>query len=146
MWGSTSSTSLNKLRVLQKKIIRIITGSPYRAHSNVIFSKLCILKFDDIYVTQIVTLMFKIYNRFLQPEMIEFYSMFPLRNYNSVYNTRKPKTDLVIPFARKNLARVFFACEGPRLWNGIPENIRDLKHLLCCFKKELSQFLLNLYK
>jgi hypothetical protein len=136
VWGSASSTSLNKLRVLQKKIIRIITGSPYRAHSNVIFSKLCILKFDDIYVTQIVTLMFKIYNRFLPPEMIEFYSMFQLRNYCSVYNTRKPKTDFLIPFARTNLGRKNFACEGPRLWNGIPESIRDLTSL-CCFKKEL---------
>ena len=109
------------------------------------FSKLCILKFDDIYVTQIVTLMFKIYNRFLSPEMIEFYSMFQLRDYSNVYNTRKPKTDFLIPFARTNLGRNFFACGGPRLWNGIPESIRDLTSL-CCFKKELTQFLLNLYK
>ena len=92
--------------------------------------------------------MFKIYNGFLPPEMIEFYSMYQLRNYSSAYNDlpenlRQTWKQYHLP--RTNLARNNFACEGPRLWNGIPENIRDLTSL-CCFKKEFSPFLMNLYK
>ena len=33
VWGNTYPTNLNKMVVLQKKLIRIVTCSPYRAHS-----------------------------------------------------------------------------------------------------------------
>ena len=47
-WGNTYSTTINPLFILQKKAIRIITFSYYREHTNLIFSKLNILKLPDL--------------------------------------------------------------------------------------------------
>ena len=40
LWANTYSTCLNKLRILQKKAIRIITQSHYLADTDNLFSKL----------------------------------------------------------------------------------------------------------
>ena len=53
LWANTYSTCLNKLRILQKKAIRIITQSHYLAHTDPLFSKLKLLKLDDLYKHQL---------------------------------------------------------------------------------------------
>ena len=53
------STCLNKLRILQKKTIRIITQSHYLAHTDPLFSKLKLLKLDDLYKRQLGIYMYK---------------------------------------------------------------------------------------
>ncbi len=48
IWGNADAIHINKLRVLQKKAVRIIgNASEYHEHSSPIFKKLNILKFDD---------------------------------------------------------------------------------------------------
>ena len=49
IWGSTSITFLQKLSILQKKIIRVITDSEWNAHTSVIFKDLEIIKFNDLF-------------------------------------------------------------------------------------------------
>ncbi len=53
LWAKTYSTCLNKLRILQKKTIRIIMQSHYLAHTDPLFSKLKLLKLDDLYKHQL---------------------------------------------------------------------------------------------
>ena len=48
---------LHKLRLLQKKAIGIISNTDYRAHSSKLFSKLKLLKLDDIMTVQLGTFM-----------------------------------------------------------------------------------------
>jgi len=43
--GWATKTNLDKIATLQKKIIRIVTNSPYRAHSEPLFKQLKILPF-----------------------------------------------------------------------------------------------------
>ena len=60
LWAKTYSTCLNKLRrILQKKAIRIITQSHYLAHTDPLFSKLKLLKLDDLYKHQLGIYMYK---------------------------------------------------------------------------------------
>ncbi len=56
LWANTYSTCLNKLRILQKKAIRIITQSH---HSDPLFSKLKLLKLDDLYKHQLDIFLYK---------------------------------------------------------------------------------------
>ena len=49
-WGSAKQTFLYPLIVLQKRIVRIITGSTYYTHSMPLFKHLKLLKLDDLYV------------------------------------------------------------------------------------------------
>ena len=47
-WGGINKTKLSKIINLQKKCVRNVAGKQYRSHTDPIFSKLGILKFDDL--------------------------------------------------------------------------------------------------
>ena len=57
------------LRLLQKKAIRILLNTDYRAHSRKLFFKLKLLKLDDIMTFQLGTFIYKLKNNKL-PSMI----------------------------------------------------------------------------
>ena len=50
IWGKSPNVHLRKLVVLQKRVIRIITMSPFLAHTNTLFRDLEILRVDDLYI------------------------------------------------------------------------------------------------
>ena len=58
MWGNAYEIHLNKIRVLQKKVVRLIAIVEYNVHSSPILKELNILKFDDILKMQFACLMF----------------------------------------------------------------------------------------
>ena len=74
LWANAYYSHLHKLRLLQKKAIRIISNTDYRAHSSKLFLKLKLLKLDDIMTFQLGTFMYKINNNKLP-------SMIPHNNY-----------------------------------------------------------------
>ena len=47
VWGHTNKVHINSLHLIQKKIVRIITGSSYLAHTNDLFYKTQILKIQE---------------------------------------------------------------------------------------------------
>ena len=49
VWGGSAVTNLNKLLILQKKIVRIITNRNYLEHSEPLFRQTAILKIHDLY-------------------------------------------------------------------------------------------------
>ena len=57
IWGNCNSIYSEKLKVLQKKFIRAISFSDFNAPSAPIFKDLKILSFDDLYKSQIGSLM-----------------------------------------------------------------------------------------
>ena len=58
VWGSTYTTNLKRIFLLQKKVLRIISKSSFDAHTDPLFMQFKILKFDDIYKFQILKFMF----------------------------------------------------------------------------------------
>ncbi len=63
LWANSYNYShLHKLRLLQKKAIRILSNTDYRAHSSKLFLKLKWLKLDDIITFQLGTFMYKLKN------------------------------------------------------------------------------------
>ena len=47
-WGSTYQSNLKRLITLEKRVIRIISKSPFNEHDNPIFVSLRIRKFEDL--------------------------------------------------------------------------------------------------
>ena len=47
-WGLTSEENLNKIEVLQKKCVRIMTSSDFNSHTSPLFIELRLLKVRDI--------------------------------------------------------------------------------------------------
>ena len=50
VWASSYKTSLQRIAILQKCVIRIVNKSDYCAHTDPIFKKLNLLKFHNLYM------------------------------------------------------------------------------------------------
>ena len=61
-WGGVKNSKLQKIRSLQKKAIRAVNNSTFKAHSNPLFSKLKVLNIDDTYKLCVLTFMHGYFN------------------------------------------------------------------------------------
>ena len=87
IWGSTRTNKIDSLIKLQKKAIRLITNSGYRAHTNPLFIKLKIIPLAQLhYMYYNVILMYKVYKN-KPPKSIA--SCFTPRNTLPLRNTRQ---------------------------------------------------------
>ena len=131
--GSTFKTELNKILILQKRAIRLMTFSDLYPDtpgplcpSDPIFSKLNMLKVSVIHNYQVLKFVFKSINM-LGPE--QFHDWFQLNHERHRYKTRSNFNmdsgtiikNLVIPYARStNYGMKQLKVNGPRLWNLLP--------------------------
>ena len=111
-YASTYDSHLNKLLLLQKRVIRIINNAPFQAHTDPLFFANGILKIHDIYKLNIGLYMY-------QHNMSAQY----LRS--QAYHTRGQ--DVLLPHsARLTLTQNSISVAGPNIWNTIPEEIRNV--------------------
>ncbi len=72
-----------------------------------------------------------------------FKDNFTYRNTICTYPTRA-SNDLSVPFYRLTSSQQNIRYTGPKLWNSIPSNIKNIKYI-ATFKKHLKQYLLAKY-
>ncbi len=58
LWGSSHTSYLNKLLVIQKKAVRVIKKVNYNDHTSPLFKELNILKINDIHMLQVAKYMY----------------------------------------------------------------------------------------
>ena len=140
LWGNSYYSHLHKLKLLQKKAIRIISNTDYRAHSSKLFLNLKLLKLDDIVKFQLGTFMYKLkYNKL--PSVIPH--MFVSNENIHSHNTRN-KNGYLIPSVRTKCRKFTVGYAGPILWNSFPQQLRQLPSEVL-FKKKLKSILLATY-
>ena len=158
LWGSADPTHINKILILQKRIIRMITSSDRRQlnyqlpASNPLFSQLKILKIQDLNIFLLLKFVFKCLNK---NAPTNFHDWFKLTSNIHNYRTRgtydsndltRNTKKLYIPFARTThygFKKIKFL--GPKLWNMIPPSVR-LKPSLEQFLNSLKIHLLSKYE
>ena len=74
VWRSAAKCHVNSLFLLQKKIIRIMTFSPYLAHTAPIFIDLAILPFNNIFIDRISITMFKVEDELLPKSVTQLFT------------------------------------------------------------------------
>ena len=84
-WSSSYVSNLNRILYLQKRAVRAITNSDYRAHSAPLFTKLGILDIFQVNAFQVAKFMFYYHNQLL-PSM--FLSLFVTSSQVHNYGTR----------------------------------------------------------
>ena len=140
LWANSYYSHLQKLRLLQKKAIRIISNADYLAHSSKLFLNLKLLKLDDIMKFQLGTFMYKLkYNEL--PSAIPH--MFVTNENIHSHNTRN-KNGYLIPNVRTNCRKFTVSYAGPILWNSFPQKLRQLPSEVL-FKRKLKYILLATY-
>ena len=157
VWGSADDTHLNKLFLLQKRIVRLITFSDKRQTdysflpSDPLFLKLGIHKIFDIFKLMISKFIFKCLNK---TSPINFYNWFILTSHLHKHNTRSKFFNIInsdltrtlfIPTARTtHYGLKLIKVQGPKMWNKLPPLLR--KHdSLNSFIKDLKTLFINNY-
>ena len=139
IWGNACRTTLSKIVILQKRIVRIITHSSYLAHTSPIFRQLHLLKVDDIYKFHVLQFMYKCKMRYLPLSCL---NLIRVRNVHS-HNTRHISYFELIS-AKSTLRQKCISFFGPRLWDSLPGSLQS-QTLLSNFKKSLTLLLISKY-
>ena len=136
--GKDLSFYLNRIFLLQKKVIRIISKSAFDAQTEPIFKRLKILKLSDIYQSQIGNFMFS-FKKGLLP--YAFSEMFLMTNQIHHYNTRNSNSFYLFS-CRTNIRQFVIRFQGPKLFNSFSTEIQNADSF-SPFKSKLKTFLLN---
>ena len=137
IWSSTYVTNINPLRVVQKKIIRLISKKSRREHTGPLFKNLKILKVDDLFKLNTLLYVYKSFNQLI-------YSAIDFNLRPEVhYNIRNPR-QMNVPNHNSVQSSLFLHVRGATLWNELPQDIRNSRTVIS-FKNKLKTYYLNSY-
>lgn len=138
-WGGATKSTLLPLFRLQKKIVRIITFSPFDSHSSPIFHKLKILPLDYLYKYNLGIMFHKIQNNKIS---IGSHNLIPIKNIHQ-HNTRlSNNNNFFQTYNRIGIGQSTYSAQGLRFWRELPGELKDLP--INSFKFNLKQHLFNL--
>ena len=139
-WGNTAKLLLDRIYLLQKKIVRIICNTNFYSHTNSLFHKNKLLKIYDIYDFNLGQFMYK-YSKNELPNI--FTNMFIKNSAIHKYPTRQSNS-LHLPLTRTLFANRTFNFTGPKLWNSLDKSLKE-PHSLYSFKQKFKKQLLDKY-
>ena len=123
-WGTASKSTLSPLFILQKRSIRLLTGSGYREHTNPLFYRAKCLKLKDIYSLETAKLMYKIHNNVLSFANSDKFNL--TKNCYTHKTRLSHKNNFFLPRTRTRLGRKCLSFAGIKIWNEIPSSIKEV--------------------
>ena len=133
VWDNLPSTSAERLQKLQNRAARVITRQNYDIRSHNIRKTLKWETLEERRFKHKATMMYKTQNN-SAPTCLQ--NLFREKD-NSVYNLRNNNNQLVLGIPRTEYLKRAFVYNGARIWNQLPEYIKQAKSL-SSFKRELS--------
>ena len=111
-WSSTYVTNLDRIFLIQKRIVRAITNAPYRAHSAPIFAQLKLLDIYKLNSFYTAKFMFSYTHSLLPPPFLHLFN----RNNNfHNYNTRTA-SNYRPHICRTDIKQFTILYQGPKLF------------------------------
>ena len=138
VWAGTSKSNIAKLQLVQNFAERLLSDKRKFDHINPTLRKLKLLPVSDILYMRDTVQMYKCVNG-LGPHYLT--AMIRKRSDIHSYNTRQNR-DQQLPRCRTALAQNAFDHRGVKVWNSIPEEIRNSKAVQA-FKSSLKRELLK---
>ena len=126
----TFPTYINRLFLLQKRAIRIISGASFLEHTDPLFYSNKILKINDMYNLNVGMYMYDRWNSGVYDRQHQ-------------YETRN-RNDLLPRQARLSVTQNSLSFVGPNLWNSIPVTIQS-SISSSSFKCQYKKHLISLY-
>ena len=120
-WGNLSNKEIDRLIILQKRALRIITKSHYNSHTNPLYLKEKLLKVRDIYTLQCI----KLFLKKRQNTLPQYIAQQLIVNSNiHSYNTRQQSHIHYNPI-RTKLEEQLINTKISVEWNNLDEAIKD---------------------
>ena len=126
VWGLTYPTYLKPVTTLQKRVIRIMTFSDPRSHSEPLLKFLRLLKFSNIIHLEILSFVYQWYHKLSPSCFVHYFN--PLSSIHS-YNTRQWKIDNLlfkcVHTTQYSIRSLNYT--GPKLWNSLSIDVKKMK-------------------
>ena len=126
-WSSTYKTNLKRIFLLQKRIVRILTNSEFRAHTAPLFNELKLLDIYNLNVFYTAKFMFSYHNHLLPPS---FQNLFVTSHQIHNYNTRNASSYRSYA-CNTNVKQFTVLFQGPKIWNSLPDDIKNTESYNC---------------
>ena len=139
VWGCAKPTYIQKLIKLQKRSVRLITRSMYRAPSNPLFLRLYLLKLPEIYKSQVSLFVFKFINNMLPASCSDHFQY----NTTPSYSMRKINI-LALPSCRTIVRESSMSVVGPKIFNSLSDCLQNCYSLIE-FKYQLFEYFFSPY-
>ena len=136
--GSTAKIHLNKITVVQKRILRIMCNAKFRDHTAVLYKNTSILEVSQLYIFNVCLFMYK-YSHNLLPKIFD--TMFQITHDLHEYSTRNSCL-LVLPLCRTEMRKQFVVYNGAYYYNKLINlsciNLYAI-HSLSMFKRNVKK-------
>ena len=118
VWGLTYPTYLKPVTTLQKRVVRLMTFSDPRSHSEPLLKSLRLLKFSDIIHLEILSFVYQWYHKLSPSCFVNYYN--PVSSIHSC-NTRQSQIDsLFVKSVHTTQYGIHsLSYTGPKLWNSL---------------------------
>jgi hypothetical protein len=134
----TSQSNINKIHIVQKKAIRVITNSPYNAHTNPLFKQLRILPFPSLIKFRKLQFMHAVYNNYCNES---FAGIWIKNEHRRIEHNLRNANDFLLPHLRIELFRKFPVYSFALVWNSLGD--LKLQPNPITFKISLEEEILN---
>ena len=127
VWGLTYPTYLKPATTLQKRVVRIMTFSDPRSHSEPLLKSLRLLKkFSDIIHLEILSFVYQWYHKLSRSCFVNYFN--PVSSIHS-YNTRQSQIEnLSLKSVHTNQYGIrSLSYTGPKLWNSLSIDVKKIK-------------------
>ena len=124
-WYSTYVSNLNRIYYLQKRAMRAITNSEYRAHTASLFSKLEILDIFQVNTLNTAKFMFRYHNNLLPPLFRNLFMTNSQVHRNDITTTSNYR----VYSCRTNIKKFTILYQVPRIGNFLPASVTNIVKL-----------------
>ena len=135
VWGQNYPSCLEIISLIQNKIVRIITCSPFRAHTEPLYFANKILNVSDINYYIIGIFMYEcLYGNI--PDIFRNYFQWNADVHD--HNLRNAN-DLYVPYGRLDISKFNIKIAGANFWNSLPSLVENSQsiHIL---KKNMRHY------
>ena len=141
-WGNSAKTHLERLLVLQKRVLRLINFSDPKKHAIPFFLQTRSLPINFLYFERTSIMMHDIFNK---AAPFNLNNLFELPDNIHSHRTRSVLNNcFFIENVRTELVKRSFLSTGPKIWNSLPLKIKQLSKSQ--FKTAIRDNLLKILK
>ena len=139
-WGAACKSYINKLLVLQKRALRLIYFKQIRDHVVPLFIDSNVLPISFIHFYRLCNIMWDVTNN-IAPSNIS-YSFLKTTDVHHYATRSSTKDDFYVEHSKLEKVRNSFLRTGPKVWNALPSDFRNLSKFT--FQKKLKHRLVEL--
>ena len=140
-WGQAAKTHVNKILLLQKRVVRLMNFAKFSVHAVPLFISTNILPLPSLSFKNYSFLIHDVYNKVVPSNISDLFT--PTKDVHHYNNRSSTAGDFYINYSRLNHYKNSFSIMDAKIWNSNPNVMRQLSKYR--FKKKITEYLFQIF-